>query len=100
MKNPNSKRKYCAVLIAAIMGAAFFGALLPLDNLAYSLWKWNDQGFAYILVIPSAEICNAFFGKDFNSSALIINPIIGAISFALITVFWQFVLKSNHESKN
>jgi hypothetical protein len=110
MKNLNSKKKLRAVLIATILGAVLFGTLLPLANLSYSLWKhgyindywWNTifNGLGYFFVMPADCICYVLFGKEFSSwDAFIINPIIGAVVFALIAIVWQSSWKNGPKKK-
>jgi hypothetical protein len=106
MNAPNNKRKIRAVLIAAIVGAALFDAMILGANLIYVLRIhghindfWYDQftGIGFLLEMPSSFVSSLVGFNGFLNEYLV-NGLLGAIVFAVITTFWQ--LRKKGEPKN
>ena len=112
MKNPNTKRKIRAVLIAAIFGAALFTATILLDNLAVKMGPHENLNvvldftfsildmLAVFQTIPIIAVANAFGLQDSLFFQYFANGLLGAIIFTVIAIFWQLGKESKSETKN
>jgi hypothetical protein len=114
MKNLNTWKKFRAVLTAAICGAVLFDIIIGVSEWLTNLddpgsqhgWCLTLLGAifsvaALILAIPAAFVWSIF--GIHGSSVLIpyaINGFNGAVIFAVVAVFWQFVVKGNGASRN
>jgi len=116
MKNPNTKRKFRAILIAAIVGALFadsvgwIGITHPVDATNHGMFV--DTLFSLIYVAGFFLCIPVFFvmsvlgittGPESYMPYLTFAVISleGAIVFAFVAIIWQFFLKKNtHEIKS
>jgi hypothetical protein len=115
MKNPNTSKKLRAVLKAAIWGAVLFTVTILLSNLVNAMgphenlnvfWDAISSSLGVLVFfqsIPTAFVMSALGFQDFSHPSIVyvqymVNGLIGAIVFALVALFWQFVVKSR--SKN
>jgi hypothetical protein len=105
MPNRNSSR----LILAAIVGGLLFEIFTFSEVLVYHLWKHgyvsndlNDwfTGLGYLIVIPGFEISSILFGKVYQWSPVIVNPLIGAICAILAMILWRTFLKTNHEGES
>ena len=97
MENPNLlRKKWLAVLKAAVWGAAIAEAMLLATNLVYKIGgplKELAFGFAMLLAIPAGMLSS----NNALANGFVINGLLGAISFALVALFWQFVMKNSED---
>jgi hypothetical protein len=107
MNKLNTKRKFRAVLIAALVGGVLFAGL----SLAAIKEVPQSQGEGgYVIGIPSDIILGGTkLGKWLlhqpgdllaRLAVMMVNGLIGAFLFAAPVAFWQFIVKGNHEDKN
>jgi hypothetical protein len=108
MKNPNTKKKFRVVLIAAIFGAVVFAGGCIAFLISNHVSGHDTDAFVgpgIVLSIPSliaAHIIglqNSAFAQT-PAFGVIINGLLGAFLFAVPIAFWQFVMKGGNESKN
>ena len=111
MKNPNTKRKFRAVLIAAVVGAVLFAAVHLAIVKGESYFSGQSGGPDLSLIIIGAlpylvtqalGLAHAPLNSFVNSTAfdVIVNSLFGALIFFIGATFWQFIVKSNREIKN
>lgn len=102
MENPRFlRKKVFAIFKAAFVGAVFADALIVIANVAYDIWGRGHQGplkefvrsFGLLLAIPSALVS----GENRLVSPYIVNGLLGALLFAAIAFFWQFLMKGDNE---
>jgi hypothetical protein len=91
------------VLIAAVVGALVFDALIVLANIFYDMrhhaGPWTET-FGWVIMIPTLMVSN--FTKEIPN-AYLVNAVLGAFIFSVIAGFWQFFIKplkgSRHENE-
>ena len=98
MKNPEARKKLNVVLKAALWGAVLFTVVSVVIVMFDHFFGGN---FLYLLDIPT-ECLNHFTGWEHasatnyvnsNTFPVIVNGLLGAILFALIASFQQFIMK-------
>jgi len=98
------KKRSLAILRAAIYGSVSFVGLNFAANAAYGMWG-RDRGlmsdlascFGFVLTLPSALLSGAVGHKGGLMNEHLVNGVLGALLFAIIAAFWQFVVKSYEE---
>ena len=105
MEHPHIlRKKLLAVLKAAILGAALFDAMIVVYNLAYNIWGQGHSGafvhdffigLGFLLAIPSGYVTSAIGLKGGLVNEYVVNGLLGAFLFVLISGFWQFVVKGD-----
>src|ERR1051326_3813797 len=100
------RKKFLAVLKAAIWGAVIFDSIIVLANVLESMGErgypvgplraiFNDLGWMLIIAVslmtPEGQpMANAY----------VVDGILGALVFSAVAAFWQFILKGNNEKQN
>jgi hypothetical protein len=108
MKNPNSKRKLRAVLVAALCGVVLsLGLSLYIQNYSPVAGK-DDLFLALILLIPTAILSNILGleqttqGRNMSHSfafMAVSNVLLITFIFVVFACFWQFVVKRGDENE-
>ena len=103
MENPKLlTKKVAQVLLATLLGAMLFDAMILAAKLEYVLWKRGTISgpfheaflpFAYALVVPSALLTNATGYTPGLLNEYAVNGVLGALVFGLVAVMWQLVRK-------
>jgi hypothetical protein len=114
MKNPSTS-KLRTVLKAAIWGAVLFTVTILLSNLVNAMgphenlnvfWDAISSSLGVLVFfqsIPTVFVMSTLGFQDFSHPSIVyvqymVNGLIGTIIFALVALFWQFVVKGR--SKN
>jgi formate/nitrite transporter FocA (FNT family) len=115
MKNLNIKKKFRAVLKAAILGAILCNFVLWINTwIDNSIDAKSNHGFltdlfvtifrisGFFLIIPFVAVVSALglTGSEKLAPFLffIVASLVGAIVFGFIAIIWQFI-KGDHENK-
>src|ERR1017187_1615582 len=110
MKNPSTSKKLRTVLKAAIWGAVLFTVTILLHNLVNTMgpheslnvfWDAISSTLGVLVFfqsIPTSFVMSTLGFQDFSHPSIvyvqyIVNGLIGAIIFALVALFWEFVVK-------
>jgi amino acid transporter len=110
MKNPSTSKKLRTVLKAAIWGAVLFTVTILLHSLVNTMGPheslnvfWDAIStflgvLVFFQVMPAVFVMSALGFPDFSHPYMvyvqyIVNGLIGAIIFALVALFWAFVVK-------
>jgi hypothetical protein len=104
MSNPKSTlKKLLSVFVIAILGAVISLLLMLTFALCYSIWGHGTGetsvgayflGISLLLASPAVNLESA---TGIHINPVLLNCLIGAVLFALVAAFWQFLIKGDYE---
>ena len=103
------KKKLRSVLLAATWGAVLFAAFIIALFVAGDFWpqSFAEPGFYLRMVIYGYSQLAGIGGKPgsnfwatppgFDLYCIVLSAFLGALLFAMVAAFWQFLLKNPYE---